>query len=369
MNPFILKKYLLLLFLSLIAPLSYAADDSCGPGEHWLDHCSGNITQTYPSQTTLQLAVAGNLASIELRGSTTLYRGQPVVETTLNPVSIPADPPIAQADETIGPITPATPPPFLPHQGVMETEIVSLQLEGLVNFCALLPPGSICVAVMLPVSLRAGDGQGNFINDHQGEHSLYSTGVIYESATDPSQACGMFNLSFELSIGVDSLLADFIPEKLYGVTQIESCFDKFPPLNVAFTQLEDSSLYYSDGKEYGQLVTYIHKLPVEIKELVIKAQHKAVMLRLTTAFEENNSGYQMWRAEPIDERCSSSMDSYRNIQPVGPMFYSQGTAEAVYRLTDTAVTGGKTYCYAVESIDYQGQSTYHLDHMVSITLD
>ncbi|MDY6993924.1 MAG: hypothetical protein SVR94_15155, partial [Pseudomonadota bacterium] len=152
---------------------------------------------------------------------------------------------------------------------------------------------------------------------------------------------------------------------------IETCFDKFPPLNVEFTQNEDSSLYYRDGKEYGQLVTHVHKLPVEIKELVVKAPHKAVMLRLTTAFEENNSGYQMWRAEPINDRCSNSVDSYSNIQAVGPMFYSQGTSatEAVYKLTDTAVTAGKTYCYAVESIDYQGQSTYHLDHMVSITLD
>jgi hypothetical protein len=71
----------------------------------------------------------------------------------------------------------------------------------------------------------------------------------------------------------------------------------------------------------------------------------------------------------LDGTCSTDPNNYTNVQAISSLVASQGSqaSGATYTMTDNHVVSENTYCYALEGRDFGGNSTFHLNDIVSAT--
>jgi hypothetical protein len=113
-----------------------------------------------------------------------------------------------------------------------------------------------------------------------------------------------------------------------------------------------------------------YTLSVKLDAFTATAGNGEVALEWATGTEKNNAGFVVWRGQPLDGKCSNDPKNYTDdVQAITPLVASQGTevSGATYTMTDSNVVSGNTYCYALEDIDYNGKSTFHMNDIVSAT--
>jgi hypothetical protein len=174
-----------------ISPIcgSYYKEDAV---THWVDSCpSGFDTRSnHPHHTAVKIEIDGMPSAIvNLQGSTTIYRGEPVESVTITPPQLSTEQTFVIPQMTFGPIKPDVPQPHALHLGVIETEMVHMLLRGKSE----LPNG-----VVVNVNVSAGDGMGNLKNDG----SFYSPGAIYELAEESTAACSVFYVTYLMKISI-----------------------------------------------------------------------------------------------------------------------------------------------------------------------
>ncbi|RME37392.1 MAG: hypothetical protein D6788_09555, partial [Planctomycetota bacterium] len=154
--------------------------DTCGPGDHWVDNCSGGADRM-PSSALVGIDL--NLdcqpdMSMVLRGPVTVWRSNPLDDSLQFPGSAPVD----------------------GHFDVIDTEIVALELSN---------PSS-------GVVLRAGEGTG------MGPLPP-SPGAILEQSASPPLADSFFDVMFEIDLGGGRLAYNHDP------LRVKSKIDCLPP--------------------------------------------------------------------------------------------------------------------------------------------
>jgi len=139
-----------LLILACLAAAVMVAGPVCGPGSHWVDTCPGG------AYSLISVTTAAMLLDLDRNGS---------LETTIEFAQF-----TGITEVFLGAGSPHT----------MVTELYNLSETG--------PAG---------ITLRAGDGLGNLINNGGG---LYSPGRIEEQGGNPFLADSFFDVFFELTI-------------------------------------------------------------------------------------------------------------------------------------------------------------------------
>lgn len=140
------------------------ADNECGPGPHWVDNCPGGPDEA-PSKAIIGIALGADctendkgIKKVRLTGPTEIWKGDPV-DAIIGRSELEnrrlSQPPTGNVGSSDG------------HLGVIETEMVSLELSGEI-------PG------IGPITVRAGDGVGNLSDDGTASWSRYSPGAIAE---------------------------------------------------------------------------------------------------------------------------------------------------------------------------------------------
>lgn len=130
---------------------------------------------------------------------------------------------------------------------------------------------------------------------------------------------------------------------------------------------------FGDGTDDIQLYDLKMKigdeLSVNLSSFTVNAINGQTALELTTGTEKDNAGFYVWRGQPLDGKCSDNPNNYTDVQTITPLVASQGTdvSGATYTITDRHVVSGNTYCYALEDIDFSGNSTFHMDKIISVT--
>jgi hypothetical protein len=297
------------------ATVTITDNTECGPGNGWVNGCPSGFD------------MANSRGAFEVRGPDCSDKGQKM--------KLQGPTTIFRGEES---------------NGTILTEMVSLELSG---------DG---------FTVRAGDGVGN-LND---DGPLYSPGAIIKQASNPALADSFFNVFFEIETPVGNKLYNKEP------CRMEAVIDRVPPLRDAVDQNEDAENMY----ECDELLLYPsldatvavaclihpkHGLSVTLNSFTAKAKNSSVKLKWKTATEKDNAGFKVWRAQPVDEQCSNDPNNYTDVQAITPLVASEGTevSGATYKLTDSNVMSGNTYCYALEDIDYNGKSTFHMDDIVS----
>jgi hypothetical protein len=114
-------------------------------------------------------------------------------------------------------------------------------------------------------------------------------------------------------------------------------------------------------------------LAVTLDKFTANAANGKITINWTTGTETNNAGFILWRATPINGQCSTTEASnYKDVRQVKPLVYSKsqdGVLGASYSEDDQSVEAGVTYCYGLEDIDYDGKRTFHIDQIISATLN
>ncbi|MCK5524351.1 MAG: PKD domain-containing protein [Thiomargarita sp.] len=109
------------------------------------------------------------------------------------------------------------------------------------------------------------------------------------------------------------------------------------------------------------------KLAVRLDDFTATAENGFITLKWTTGAEINSAGFHIWRAE-VDQ-----FGAYINLTQItiGNLIPAQGESydSIDYSHRDEAVGPNTTYYYALEEVDNNGQSAYHLDHIVSATTE
>jgi hypothetical protein len=103
-----------------------------------------------------------------------------------------------------------------------------------------------------------------------------------------------------------------------------------------------------------------------------EAVNGKVILDWTTATEIENAGFLVWRGQSLTGQCSDNADDYTDIQQVGSWINTNskdGMLGASYSYEDAGMVPGTTYYYALEDIDDNGKSTYHMAHIISVTVE
>ena len=113
-------------------------------------------------------------------------------------------------------------------------------------------------------------------------------------------------------------------------------------------------------------------LSVSLDSFTANAADGKVTINWTTGTETNNAGFTLWRATPIDGQCSTDPYNYKDVKQVQPLVYSKsqdGVLGASYSEEDQNVEAGVTYCYGLEDIEYNGTRKFHVDKIISATLN
>jgi hypothetical protein len=211
------------------------------------------------------------------------------------------------------------------------------------------------------ITLRAGDGVGDLANSGP----LHSPGAIEEQASDPAKAYSFFMISFE----IDTPFGTLHNEKPLNM---ESVIMWVPPKSI-FTYThslpEAVPLYNETGERVACLKNAKHRLAVTLDSFTAKAKNDSVKLKWKTGTEKDNAGFVVWRGEPVNGQCSNDPNNYTNVQAISPLVASQGTevSGATYKMTDSNVVSGNTYCYVLEDVEYDGDNNFHMNDIVSAT--
>jgi len=113
-------------------------------------------------------------------------------------------------------------------------------------------------------------------------------------------------------------------------------------------------------------------LSVSLDSFTANAADGKITINWTTGTETNNAGFTLWRATPIDGQCSTNPYNYKDVKQVQPLVYSKsqdGVLGASYSEEDQNVESGVTYCYGLEDVEYNGKRTFHVDKIISATLN
>jgi hypothetical protein len=255
-----------------------------------------------------------------------------------------------------------------PHS--IQTEMYDLEMSGNTPFG--------------PVTLVAGDGVGNLANDGPAIGSLYSPGLIEENSSDPTKANSSFDVKFELHTPIGILhnndAYEMKAEGLLGVPpvplkQANGDYYIITYLHPTLTTHVGLKLYDESGKATACFkVKEIGKPSgrhdsVNLKSFAALANNGVVSVAWETGTETNNAAFRVVKGIPLTGICSANPNDYAEITQVTPLIPSKGTemSGAVYNITDNNVISGTTYCYVLEDIDYNNNSTFHTDQLVSVT--
>jgi hypothetical protein len=130
---------------------------------------------------------------------------------------------------------------------------------------------------------------------------------------------------------------------------------------------------YSTAFLYNKQLKPEDPLSVTLDKFTTNAANGKITINWTTGTETNNAGFILWRATPINGQCSTTEASnYKDVRQVKPLVYSKakdGVLGALYSEEDNNVESGITYCYGLEDIDYDGKRTFHIDKIISATLN
>ncbi|MDM8563298.1 hypothetical protein QUF54_08090, partial [Candidatus Marithioploca araucensis] len=216
------------------------------------------------------------------------------------------------------------------------------------------------------ITLRAGDGVGNLDDDGP----LHSPGAIEEQASDPAKAKSFFMISFEIDTPFGTLhnKDPLIMESVIEWVPPKSIFTYTHSLPEA-VPLYDTSDTSPEPVAVACLVNAKHRLSVELDSFTATAANGEVALKWATGIEKDNAGFVVWRGQSVNGQCSNDPSNYTDVQAITPLVASQGTevSGATYTMTDSNVVSGKNYCYALEDIDYNSKSTFHMNDIVSAT--
>ena len=133
-----------------------------------------------------------------------------------------------------------------------------------------------------------------------------------------------------------------------------------------------------EGKELIGGVSYELRPPkdtilsVSLDTFTANAADDKITINWTTGTETDNAGFTLWRATPIDGQCSLNPSNYKDVRQVQPLVYSKaqdGVLGANYSEEDQDVEAGVTYCYGLEDVDYDGIRKFHVDKIISATLN
>jgi hypothetical protein len=110
-------------------------------------------------------------------------------------------------------------------------------------------------------------------------------------------------------------------------------------------------------------------LSVTLDSFTATASNGEVALEWATGTEKDNAKFVVWRYQSLDGTCSTEPNNYTDVQTVGSSVASQGTevSGATYNVTDSNVVYGNTYCYVLEDVEYDGDSIFHWNDIVSAT--
>ncbi len=150
---------------------------------------------------------------------------------------------------------------------------------------------------------------------------------------------------------------------------MKTIIEKLPPLGEWYLPPAKTTtlLYDTDDNSVASLVKARHTA-VELDYFIATANNGEVALEWATGIEKYNAGFRVWRAQSLDGTCSTDPNNYRDVQAISPLLASQGTESgATYTMTDNHVVSENTYCYALENRDVGGNSTFHLNDIVSAT--
>jgi hypothetical protein len=150
---------------------------------------------------------------------------------------------------------------------------------------------------------------------------------------------------------------------------------------------EDANLYVStnginctssDGtsQSCGESTTSYYKVelvpePPKLATLIddsftANASSGVVNLAWESASEIDNAGFFVWRGQlPAGKtECSANVDDYTEVKKISPFILAQGSGSP-YSYEDNQAVFGNNYCYALEDVDLNGKSTYHLDNIIT----
>ncbi len=261
----------------------------------------------------------------------------------------------------------------IPHK--IKTEMYAMELTGNSPFG--------------PIIMHAGDGIGNGEEDG----ALYSLGEV-EEADDPTRANSFFDVFFEITVpSQDLILHNKDPFRMEASDLI-----RVPPIRM---KREDGTFYettylHPTTETHVNLILYNIKgketacfkvkeigvpavkhnprrdLSVELISFTAVADKDRVSIGWETGVEKNNAAFRVWRGISLTGFCSENPSDYAEVTRVTPLISSEGTtiSGAVYSdIFDSNVVRDVTYCYALEDIDVEGNSTFHMDKTPSVVMD
>ncbi|BAP56252.1 hypothetical protein THII_1955 [Thioploca ingrica] len=285
-----------------------AAPPVCGPGNHWVDKCPAG-TDITNSTAVVTVVKARNDECLEDKIVENLFLTGPT-----------------EIERQAG----------VPHQ--IDTEIVSMVLNG------------------SGITVRAGVNQGI---------TPASKGEIVE--TIPTEADSEFRVYFEIDVPGIGTLHNIDPHimRAKGIKFILPTDWHFPPKGTK-TKL------YNENDELVACLDGRHALSITLDSLTAKPENGKVKIEWETATEENNAHFLIARGdEPASGVCDLDPNNYKNVGYTSSQINSRGTSVsgASYQFTDTAVTAGTKYCYALVDVDYDGTKTPHLVSTQPVSID
>ncbi len=169
------------------------------------------------------------------------------------------------------------------------------------------------------------------------------------------------------NIDIDSIPTSILPSSdLYigrdGTAEAElrwnGVIDNVRIYNRALSECEIKSLYTGKDECKAMLVT--------LNNFAVTPFQNDIRVHWKTASEVDNAGFHLWRA--IGEGWKQG-DYSQVMRLTNPLISSKGTKVGGYPYSyiDSNVESGVTYYYVLEDIDFNGQSTVHLDFIDEAT--
>lgn len=97
------------------------------------------------------------------------------------------------------------------------------------------------------------------------------------------------------------------------------------------------------------------------------AADEGVHLEWQTLTEKNNAGFVLWRGQPKGKTCSHHQADYNEVVRLS---FAAGQGDklqgALYKRQDNTVAPETTYCYLLEDVNLNGESTFHWRSIASV---
>lgn len=189
-------------------------------------------------------------------------------------------------------------------------------------------------------------------------------------------------ISHEITIKVGEKLP-YLGEIICGGKppyELSATFEEEPladTSDIKFDKLGDYELTIKDSGT-KEAVIKVHVVEEGYPNLATLASFTAeavdgkVILDWITATEIDNAGFLVWRGQSLTGQATNDPNDYTDVQQVGSWINSEsqdGMSGASYSYEDAGMVPGTTYYYALEDIDDNGKSTYHMAHIISVTVE